>query len=66
MFIVFSKEKINTYLVSIIMVIFLFVIANMITNPKIVETASVNNRLLPIYNVKTDKKEIAFTINCAW
>ena len=66
MFIVFSKEKINTYLVSVIMVIFLFVIANMITNPKTVETVSVNNRLLPIYNVKTDKKEIAFTINCAW
>ena len=66
MFLVFSKEKISTYLVSIIMVIFLFVIANMITNPKTVATVSSNDRLLPIYNVKTEKKEIAFTINCAW
>ncbi len=66
MFLVFSREKINTYLVSILTVVFLFIIASMMTNSQTVETASKSNKLLPIYNVDTDQKKIAFTINCAW
>ena len=31
-----------------------------------IETSSSTNKLLPIYSVQTDKKDIALTINCAW
>lgn len=64
MFLVFNKEKIQTYLVSILTVAVLVGIAN-IETIKTVET-STNSKLLPIYNVKTDENKIALTMNCAW
>ena len=68
MFFVFNKQKIYAYLVSIITVVLLFCIAsNMGNKSEVVETSSNNSeKLLPIYNVKTDKKQVAFTMNCAW
>ena len=66
MFLVFSREKINTYLVSILTVVFLFILASMMTNSKTIETVNQNNKLVPIYNVETDENKIAFTMNCAW
>lgn len=30
------------------------------------QTSSVTEKLLPIYNVQTEEKEVAFTMNCAW
>ena len=68
MFLVFSKEKISTYLVSILTVTLLFLgVANYQTRTeKTIETSSNAEKLLPIYRVKTDEKKVALTMNCAW
>lgn len=68
MFLVFSKEKISTYLVSILTVTLLFLgVANYQTRTeKAIETSSNTEKLLPIYKVKTDEKKVALTMNCAW
>ena len=64
MFLVFNKEKIQTYFVSILTVGVLIAIANMST-AQILPTSS-SERALPIYNVKTEEKKVALTMNCAW
>ncbi len=64
MFFVFSKEKIQTYLVSILTVAVLIGIAN-IESVKTI-TTSVTEKSLPIYNVQTEEKKVALTMNCAW
>ena len=64
MFIVFNKEKIQTYLVSILTVAVLIGIANL-EQLKIVET-NATSRKIPIYNVQTDENKVALTMNCAW
>lgn len=67
MFYVFSKQKIYTYVVSIITVVILFCIAETITNKEQTFEASTNNsKLLPIYNVETNENKVALTMNCAW
>ena len=67
MFFVFNKQKICTYLVSIITVVILFCIAGTLGNDnRTIQTSSVNDKLLPIYNVQTEEKKVAFTMNCAW
>ena len=65
MFIVFNKEKINSYLISLSTVLILFSMAFMLTNNKPWETAA-STKELPIYNVATQEKKVAFTMNCAW
>ena len=64
MFLVLNKDKIQTYIVSVLTVAVLIVVAN-IGNIKTVPT-SASTKLLPIYNVQTEEKKIAFTMNCAW
>lgn len=68
MFLVFNKEKIIAYIVSILTVAFLFVIANLVTTNKtgIIATSSNLVKLLPIYNVQTQENKVALTMNCAW
>ncbi len=68
MFLVFNKQKIYTYLVSIITVVLLFCVASTFNNNRneTVSTSSMNQKLLPIYNVQTQEKKVAFTMNCAW
>lgn len=68
MFFVFNKQKIYAYLVSVVTVILLFCIASSInTTGNTIQTSSnVNQKLLPIYNVQTEEKKVAFTMNCAW
>lgn len=68
MFLVFSKEKIYTYLVSIMTVILLFYVASnfKIIQGDAIETGATDERLLPIYSVKTEEKKVALTMNCAW
>ncbi len=67
MFFVFSKEKIRTYAVSMITVIVLFFVASnfSFSSEKTVEVSS-TEKLLPIYNVKTNEKKVALSMNCAW
>ena len=64
MIFVFNKDRIRTYLVSILTVAMLIIFSN-IGNVKTVQT-SATVKYLPIYNVKTNEKKIAFTMNCAW
>ncbi len=68
MFLVFSKEKIYTYLVSILTVIVLFYAASNINSiyGGAIETSATTGKLLPIYKVKTEYKKVALTMNCAW
>ena len=69
MFLVFNKEKICAYAVSILTVCLLFLTAstmNSNTKEDIQETLSNSKKLLPIYNVKTNDKKVALTMNCAW
>lgn len=68
MFFVLNKQKIYTYLVSIITVVLLFCVANTINTDKseAIPTSATNQKLLPIYNVQTEEKKVAFTMNCAW
>ena len=68
MFLVFSKEKITTYLVSILTVALLFcMVANFQTHKTdVIETSANTRKLLPIYKVKKEKKKVALTMNCAW
>ena len=71
MFFILNRQKIYTYLVSIVTVVLLFCIAgslNQTSNRKdnAVQTASTVQKLLPIYRVQTEQKKVAFTMNCAW
>lgn len=68
MFLVFNKEKIYAYIVSILTVCLLFFTASTMnkTEEKTEEASSNGEKLLPIYNVQTEEKKIAFTMNCAW
>lgn len=68
MFFVFSKEKIYTYLVSILTVVLLFYVASNINfgSKRTVETSAGSEKLLPIYKVKTEQNKVALTMNCAW
>ena len=64
MFLVFNKEKIDSYLVAILTVAVLIGIASF-DEAKVIPTSAVE-RNLPIYNVQTEEKKLAFTMNCAW
>lgn len=67
MFYVLNKQKIYTYLVSIITVVILFCVAGTLNNNKgTIPVSSKKEKLLPIYNVQTEEKKVAFTMNCAW
>jgi len=69
MFLVFNKQKIYAYVVSLFTVITLFASAIVLQNNngiQVVRTASGAEKLLPIYNVETKEKKVAFTMNCAW
>lgn len=66
MFLVFNKDKIYAYGISIITVILLFCAAStMLTdNPETILTGSTAGKQLPIYKVDTQEKKVALTINC--
>ncbi len=66
MFIVFNQSKIKTYLLSLVTVVVLLVMAFMLTNPTDAIQTAASTKDLPIYNVATQDKKIAFTMNCAW
>lgn len=68
MFLVCNKQKIYAYLVSIVTVILLFCMASTLTSKgdSVPTGATPNQKLLPIYNVETTEKKVAFTMNCAW
>lgn len=67
MFIVFNKEKIYSYIIALSTIVILFMMANIVVNrdSNSIFTSS-SNKLVPIYSVKTEEKQIALTMNCAW
>jgi len=68
MFFVFNKDKIVSCVIAISTVIILFLMANVLvpTSDSTIETNASEEKLLPIYSVKTPEKKVALTINCAW
>ncbi len=67
MFVIFNKQKIYTYCISIIAVILLFCIAGTLTEgKKTIETVATSEKYLPIYKVETNENKVALTMNCAW
>ena len=68
MFLVFNKQKLYAYAVSLITVVVLFCVAGTLnnSNKNAIQTSASNQKLLPIYNVKTEEKKVALTMNCAW
>ena len=66
MFIILNKEKILAYVVSVLTVITLFGIANLTVDSEVIETSGTISERVPIYNVQTEEKKVAFTMNCAW
>lgn len=70
MFFILNRQKIYTYLVSIVTVVLLFCVAGSLntnnSTGNAIQTASTMQKLLPIYNVQTEQKKVAFTMNCAW
>ena len=67
MFFVLNKQKMYTYIISAVMVLFLFCAASTLNvNNNTVETSAGSSKLLPIYNVETNENKIALTMNCAW
>lgn len=67
MFLVFNKQRIYTYAVSLVTVILLFCVATTLSKAEgTIPTSATNQKLLPIYNVQTDENKVAFTMNCAW
>ena len=66
MFFVFNKQKICTYIISLVTVVILFCVAGSLESQNSIATSSNSQKLLPIYNVQTEEKKVAFTMNCAW
>lgn len=68
MFFIFNKQKIYTYVVSLVTVVFLFCVASSLnqSNRDTVQTSTTNQKRLPIYNVETTENKVALTMNCAW
>ncbi len=68
MFLVFNKDKIYAYGISIVTVILLFCVASMmLTNGgEAVMAGTPAGKLLPVYKVETKENKVALTLNCAW
>lgn len=67
MFFVFNKEKIASYIVAFSTVAVLFAMSIIVNRQNIMEvSAKATNESLPIYNVQTEEKKVALTMNCAW
>ena len=68
MFCVLNKQKIISYLVASSTVIILLAVSIFFTgnNVETMQMSSGVSKLVPIYSVETNKKQVALTINCAW
>jgi hypothetical protein len=67
-FCVLNKQKIISYLVASSTVIILLAVSIFFTgnNVETMQMSSGVSKLVPIYSVETNKKQVALTINCAW
>lgn len=68
MFFVINKRKVYSYLVALSTIVVLFVLATTFSNElnnETIATAAIAKKL-PIYQVDTEEKKVAITMNCAW
>lgn len=67
-FYIFNKQKIYSYLIASSTVIILLAVSIFFTGNSIetMEMGASAGKLVPIYNVETNKQRISITINCAW
>lgn len=68
MFCVFNKQKICAYLIASSTVVVLFIVSIFFTgnNIETMQMSGEAGKLVPIYQVETNKKRISLSINCAW
>lgn len=66
MFMVFNKDKIMSYVVTVFTVMVLFLTASAFGEKDAVPTTAKSSKLLPIYSVDLAEAKVAITINCAW
>lgn len=66
MFLVFNKDKIMSYIVTLFTIVVLFLTASAFNREEVIETSANASKLLPIYSVDTTEAKVAITINCAW
>lgn len=66
MFLIFNKDKIMSYIITVFTIVILFLTASTFNNDKAVETSAGASKMLPIYSVDTNEPKVAITINCAW
>jgi len=66
MFFVINKEKIYSFIVALSTVVILFLIAMSFNTGDSIHTSAKVSEKLPIYNVETTEKKVAFTMNAAW
>lgn len=65
MFCVINSKRVLTYILTFLILLLVVCMSGYFTNA-VVEVFSNNQRLLPIYSVETDKKQVALTFDCAW
>lgn len=68
MLIIFNKQKIYSYVIALLTVAILFCGATFFRphNLDTIQISANQSKLLPIYSVDTNEKNISLTINCAW
>jgi polysaccharide deacetylase family sporulation protein PdaB len=65
MFWVINSKKFLLYILTFLILLTIICMSGYFTNA-VVEVFSNNQRLVPIYSVETDKKQVAITFDCAW
>ncbi len=63
-FLVLNKKIIMK--MSLIVLVLFFSVSGMMLLARKTVAVSASNKLLPIYSVETDKKQVALTFDCAW
>ena len=67
MFIVLNKQKIYSYCIAFGTVVILFMMAFAVTNQSFdTVLTSTSLKEVPIYQVRTEERKVALTLNCAW
>lgn len=67
-FLVFNKQKIYSYFVALTTIVILFSGVTFFEKSEYatIQTSASASKLLPIYCVDTEEKNVSLTINCAW
>ena len=63
-FFIITKKHILVSVLFISTVVIMCIVGS--SNIENIIEVSVQNRLLPVYSVETDKKQVALTFDCAW